>query len=160
MTRISWFDAVTFTQWLSTETNEIYRLPTENEWAYAAFSGRDFTRKTIDDLIDERQALQTLPSNRFRKTLAVGSRGPNDWGIYDMTGSVWEWTMTCWFSSDEENRRSWTIAQLSNPNLCSNRVVQGDERAHVPVFVDEVYSGGCGTGAPVDHIGFRVVREL
>jgi len=98
--------------------------------------------------------------SRFRRTLPIGMSGVNKWGIADMAGPVWEWTMTCWFSSDEENKRPWSITELCNPDLCPNRVVQGDERAHVPFFVDKVYTGGCGTGAPVDHIGFRVVRQI
>ncbi len=159
VTRISWFDAITFTKWLSEVSGDFYRLPTEDEWAYAAFAGKDFTRDTIEGLIANRKMVQTASMSLFRKTLPGGSNGKNAWDISDMTGSVWEWTMTCWFSSDEENKRPWTIDQLSNPNLCPNRVVQGDERAHVPFFVDKVYTGGCGTGAPVDHIGFRVVRD-
>lgn len=160
VTRISWYDAVVFTQWLSLKTGKNYRLPTEEEWAYVAFAGRDFTEATIEGLITKRRMIEVATMSRFRKTLPVGSNGQNPWGIHDMTGSVWEWTLTCWFSSDEENKRPWSIAQLSNSELCANRVVQGDERAHVPFFVDKVYTGGCGTGSPVDHIGFRVVQGL
>jgi len=160
VTRISWYDAFVFTQWLSLKTRKNYRLPTEEEWAYAAFDGRDFTKETIEGLITKRRKIEVASMSRFRKTLPVGSNGQNAWKIYDMTGPVWEWTLTCWFSSDEENKRPWTIAQLSNPDLCPNRIVQGDERAHVPFFVDKVYTGGCGTGSPVDHIGFRVVQDF
>lgn len=159
VTRVSWHDAVLFTQWLSLKTGNNFRLPTEEEWGYAAFAGRDFTKQTIENLIANRQMIQVASMSRFRKTLPVGSSGQNAWNVYDMTGPVWEWTLTCWFSSDEENKRPWTISQLSDPDLCPNRVVQGDERAHVPFFVDKVYTGGCGTGSPVDFIGFRVVRD-
>ncbi|MBT4703765.1 MAG: SUMF1/EgtB/PvdO family nonheme iron enzyme [Rhodospirillaceae bacterium] len=159
VTRVSWIDAYNFTNWLSEKTGNVYRLPTEEEWAYAAFAGKDVTKDTIDTLIDERQAIRTATFSRFRKTREIGGYGTNPWSISDMTGSVWEWTLTCRFSSDEESRKIWTLAQLSDPNLCPNRVVQGDERAHVPYFVDKTYTGGCGTGSPVDHIGFRVVSE-
>tara|TARA_R110000824_G_scaffold98246_3_gene234438 strand:- start:99 stop:929 length:831 start_codon:yes stop_codon:yes gene_type:complete len=159
VTRISWLDAVQFTRWLSAITGETYRLPTEEEWAYAAFAGEDVSKDRIENLIAQRQMIRTATFTAFRPTRAVGGNGENPWSIADMTGSVWEWTLTCWFSSDEENRRPWTIEQLSDPALCANRVVQGDERAHVPFFVDKVYAGGCGTGGPVDHIGFRVVRD-
>jgi formylglycine-generating enzyme required for sulfatase activity len=160
VTLVSWFDAITFTNWLSNETGENYRLPTEEEWGYIAKSGKDFTKDTIEDLITNRQMSETTPRSKFRKTLKVGANGNNDWDISDTTGSVWEWTMTCWFSSDEANKRPWTIEQLRDPKLCPNRIVQGDERAHVPFFFGEVYTGGCGTGAPVDHIGFRIVKEM
>lgn len=159
VTLVSWYDAYSFTHWLSDVSGDAYRLPTEEEWAYAAFTGNDVTKDTIEDLIQNRKMAQTATFSKFRKTRIVGANGQNSWSITDMKGPVWEWTLTCWFSSDEENKRKWTIAELSDPDLCSNRVVQGEERAHVPFFVDKVYSGGCGTGSPVDHIGFRVVRE-
>ncbi|PHS79480.1 MAG: hypothetical protein COB59_01395 [Rhodospirillaceae bacterium] len=159
VTLVSWLDAMTFSWWLSDKTGNFYRLPTEEEWAYMAVAGKDFTRDTIESLIAQRKMIQTASLSPFRKTLAVGANGANTWTIADTTGSVWEWTLTCWFSSDEENKRHWTITELSDINLCSNRVVQGDERAHVPFFIDKVYTGGCGTGAPVDHIGFRIVRD-
>lgn len=159
VTLVSWFDAYSFTHWLSSVSGDTYRLPTEEEWAYAAFTGKDVTKETIEDLIQSRKMAQTATFTKFRKTRTVGKNGQNSWSITDMKGPVWEWTLTCWFSSDEENKRKWSIAELSNPELCANRVVQGEERAHVPFFVDKVYSGGCGTGSPVDHIGFRVVRE-
>lgn len=160
VTKISWYDAFLFTRWLSKETRETYRLPTEEEWGYIATSGRNFTKKTIDDLITKRQIRLTIPTSGSARTRKVGAFGFNDWKILDVTGSVWEWTLTCRFSSDDESRKVWTIEQLSDPNFCPNRIVQGDERAHVPYFVNEVLSGGCGTGAPVDNIGFRVVKEL
>ena len=160
VTRVSWIDTQMFTTWLSKETHASYRLPTEEEWGYVAFSGKDFTKGVIEDLITKRQMAQSTPVSRFRKTRKVGTSGKNDWSIYDMTGPVWEWTMTCFFSSDEENLKPRSISQLKDPNLCANRVVQGDERAHVPFFVDVVFSGGCGTGAPVDNLGFRVVKEV
>lgn len=160
VTRVSWLDAQAFTKWLSRETGQTYRLPTEEEWAYVARSGRDYDQPVIDALIRKRQAAQFVARSLFRKTQQIGTSGMNDWSVYDMNGSVWEWTLTCNFASDEQNITLRTIEQLSDRGLCANRIVQGDERAHVPFFVDEVFSGGCGTGAPVDHIGFRLVKEI
>ncbi len=160
VTRVSWADAMDFTKWLSKKSGETYRLPTEEEWGYFANSGKGYTVDTIEKLITDRQMLKTTPLSLFRKTRKVGSIDKNDWGITDLTGPVWEWTMTCRFPSDDANRKEWTIEQLRDPKLCPNRIVQGEERAHVPFFFDEVYTGGCGTGSPVDNIGFRVLKEL
>ncbi len=160
VTHVSWLDAQDYTKWLSAVTGDTYRLPTEEEWGYVAFSGEDFTRARIDQLISDRLEISTTPLGRFRKVRSVGANGQNEWGIYDLFGSVWEWTLSCRFPSDEESRIPRSLDQLRKIDFCPNRIVQGDERAHVPYFVNEVLTGGCGTGAPVDNIGFRVLREL
>ncbi len=160
VTNVSWLDAYDFTQWVSKKTGETYRLPTEEEWSYVAFAGQNVTQKTIDDLLDKRTAELTLPYSGASQTKPIGYYGENKWNIADTKGSVWEWTMTCWFSSDEGNDKSRPISELRNPTLCPNRVVQGIERAHVPHFVSQTYSGGCGTGNPIDNLGFRLVREI
>ena len=160
VTEVSWLDAMDFTGWLSKRTGKSYRLPTEEEWAYSAFTGKNVTKELIEKMITERNEHAFVSGKKFRRTRKIGTFGKNKWGIADTRGAVWNWTMTCWFSSDEENKRPWSISQLNARNLCANRVVQGDERGHVPVFVGEVLTGGCGTGAPIDHIGFRVVKEV
>ncbi len=160
VTYVTWFDTMDFTKWLSKRTGQNFRLPTEEEWSYAAFTGKDVTKEMIEKMIAERQERAFTSAKKFRRTKKIGTFGKNKWGIYDTRGAVWNWTMTCRFPSDEANIRSISIDKLKNPDLCSNRVVQGDERGHVPVFVGEVLSGGCGTGEPIDHIGFRVVRDL
>ncbi|MBT4889394.1 MAG: SUMF1/EgtB/PvdO family nonheme iron enzyme [Rhodospirillales bacterium] len=160
VTKVSWLDAYSFTQWLSQKTGDVYRLPTEEEWAYAAFAGQDVTQKTIDDLLDMRSAELMLPGLGGRRTRAIGAFGENNWNIADTGGTVWEWTMSCWFSSDQGNEENRTISELRTIKLCPNRIIQGVERAHVPHFVDEALSGGCSTGNPIDHIGFRMVREI
>ncbi len=160
VTNISWLDAMAFTRWLSQRTGLSYRLPTEEEWAYAAFTGNDVTKDVLEKMIAARAEHAFVSGKKFRRTKKINFFGQNKWGIADTRGAVWEWTMTCWFSSDEENKRAWSIEKLKKQDLCANRVVQGDERGHVPVFVGEVLTGGCGTGAPIDHIGFRVVRDL
>lgn len=157
VTNVNWLDALQFTRWLSAATGKDYRLPTEEEWAYVAFSGANVDQKMLEDWSFERSITTTIGTNRLRK---VGGFGETPWGIADLKGNVWEWTMTCWFNSDIENKRPRSIAELQDPELCANRVVQGIERGHVPFFVGETYSGGCSTGRPIDNIGFRIVREL
>lgn len=157
VTNVNWLDAIQFTRWLSATTGEDYRLPTEEEWAYIAFSGANVTQAMLEDWSFERSITTTIGTERLRK---AGGFGETDWGVADMKGNVWEWTMTCWFNSDIENKQQRSIDELKDPELCANRVVQGIERGHVPFFVGETYSGGCSTGRPIDNIGFRVVREL
>lgn len=81
---VTWEDAQVFIARLNTlDPGHRYRLPTEFEWEYACRAGAkgDISWTEID---------RTANLNK-RHTLAVGSKQPNAWGLYDMLGNVWEW---------------------------------------------------------------------
>lgn len=91
--RVSWDDTQDFCQKLSEITGEFFVLPTSEEWEYACRAGST-TRFSFGD--DEGQlgdyAWYWLNSNGI--THPVGQKKPNQWGLYDMHGNVWEWTAT------------------------------------------------------------------
>jgi formylglycine-generating enzyme required for sulfatase activity len=62
------------------------RLPTEAEWEYAARSGREAVR------YGEIDRIAWYSDNSGGETHEVARKAPNDWGLYDMLGNVWEWT--------------------------------------------------------------------
>ena len=90
ITNITWNEAQQFVERLSELTGMHFRLPTEAEWEYAARGGQKSKGHTYagSDDIDE---VGWYNGNSSNKTHAVGQKQPNELGIYDMTGNVWEY---------------------------------------------------------------------
>jgi len=112
---MTYYDAVAFCEWLSRKEGRAYRLPTDQEWEYAARAGtstrywngnkhRDLTRiANIPDAARKRQVSSetykptdlghtwTDTSDGFAGYAPVGSFQANPWGLYDVHGNVWEW---------------------------------------------------------------------
>jgi formylglycine-generating enzyme required for sulfatase activity len=91
---VSWHDAIAYAQWLSQQTGQNYRLPTEAEWEYAARAGTN-TKYGLhnDNKIGKNRANCDGCGSRWdnKQTAPVGSFQPNQFGLYDMIGNVWEW---------------------------------------------------------------------
>ena len=163
---VSWNDVQRYVAWLSEETGQTWRLPTEAEWEYAARAGSR-TPYSTGECISTDQANyngKALPKNCGAKvgvdlmlTQPVGSYPANPWGLYDMHGNVWEWIEDCYHSNytgAPADGRAWDTPP------CSGRVQRGgswygDARSQRSANRDQDV-----TSNRYITLGFRVARTL
>jgi formylglycine-generating enzyme required for sulfatase activity len=104
--QVAWLEAVEFCDRLSRHTGKAYRLPSEAEWEYACRAGTStpfYFGETLTTNLANYNGNHTYgsrPKETYRKaTTEVGSFPPNDFGLYDMHGNVWEWCLDYWHDS-------------------------------------------------------------
>ena len=148
---VSWNDAQEFCKKLSELTGKRYVLPTEAQWEYAARGGNQSEGYTYSgsNNVDE-----VAKYNSSRGHSNVKSKKPNELGIYDMSGNVYEWCSD-WYSSSSYRSSSQTNPQ--GPSSCTYRVLRGgswDRNASYCRVADRYYDFPWYTS---NDCGFRVV---
>jgi formylglycine-generating enzyme required for sulfatase activity len=159
---VSWRDATAYAEWMTNRTGVLHRLPTDEEWVFAAGEkARDEALPAIDpgDPAQAWIARYEAEANRARPDALVpqpiGTFGRNQNGLNDIGGNVWEWTNSCFLRMTLEPTGA---AQVTNTN-CGVRVVQGAHRTYMTDFIRDPRTGGCAAGVPPANLGFRLVIE-
>ena len=123
MSNLSWDDTQSYLNWLSKKTGQDYRLPTEAEWEYAASGGKSTTYWWGDDVGSGNANCTDCGSPWDKKGPSpVGSFKPNPFGLYDVHGNLWEWTMDCMNHSYEGAPRDGSAWLRGD---CISRVLRG-----------------------------------
>lgn len=154
---VSWHDAATYCEWLSDQTGETYRLPSEAEWEYAARGG---TRQETWAGTSEEAELGEYAwyeTNSEGQAHPVGEKRPNSFGIYDLSGNIWEWVEDCW-NQNYEGAPSDGTAWLSG--ACDLRVLRGgswDDDHDFARCADRYWADPNGRNFA---FGFRCARTL
>jgi formylglycine-generating enzyme required for sulfatase activity len=149
--QVNWDDIQGFIRKLNTRTSNVYRLPTEAEWAYAARGGnvsQGYTYSGSNNIDD----VAWYWGNSGGTPHAVGTKSPNELGIYDMTGNIVEWCND-WYGD-------YSSLPQTNPKGAKSgvgRVVRGGGWGNNARYIDVSYRY---YGAPGDRsygLGFRLV---
>lgn len=105
---ISWFNMQLFIERLNKATGREFSLPTEAQWAYAAKGGnksKGYQYSGSNDISD----IAWFAGNANNKSHPVGLKKPNELGLYDMTGNLWE------FCLDDMSRKAYSRTKNHNP---------------------------------------------
>ena len=161
VTFVTWYGAMAYAAWKGK------RLPTEAEWEKAARGGLAGLKYPWGDSIDSTRANY---DGHIGDTTAVGKYPPNGYGLYDMSGNVWEWCL------DEYNANFYALSPSQNPlsgassirwvldnytGIRAVRVLRGGSWLAAATFLRaalRIYTGSpSGTSR---YIGFRCVRSV
>ncbi len=166
---VTWEDAVAFARWLSQKSGRTYRLPTEAEWEFAARAGSKatyFWGNNPDDACKYANVADLTAKKRWKKwtvfncddkflvTSPVGSFLPNNYGLYDMLGNVWQWV------EDVYNTEAYIKLQKYNPVYEGSgkyRVMRGGGWSNGPLGVRVSHRVPLTPDFGHHALGFRLV---
>jgi formylglycine-generating enzyme required for sulfatase activity len=170
---VTWGDCAAFCEWLSTKDGKKYRLPSEAEWEYACRAGTKTRYHNGDDpeslanvaaLFDSKTA-RLFPqwethavksSDAYEFTAPVGQFMPNDFGLFDMHGNVWEWCSD-WYAEDYYARSP--LKDPRGPETGKVRVRRGGSWHTWPFYMRSSFRNWNTPETRYVLVGFRVVCE-
>ncbi len=165
---VNWDDAQAYAAWLSAKTGAKYRLPSEDEWEYAARGGTLTARWWGDDAGSlcarvnggDRMFAAAMPSDTsanttcsdgFAQTSPVGHFAPNPFGLYDMLGDAWQWMADCFTP---------VTSAPAPAGACRGRSIRGGSWHNGPASLRAAARMSLPPTMRASSLGFRVVREL
>ena len=149
---VSYYDIVDiFLPRLNKITGRTYRLPTEAEWEFAARGGKQSKGYKYSGS-DNIGVVAWYTGNSGGKTHQVGTKEPNELGIYDMSGNVWEWCGD-WYGSYSSSAQT----NPTGPSSGSFRVLRGGGWGHDAGYCRVSYRNGSNPSYRDSDGGFRVV---
>lgn len=167
---VSWEDANGFAKWLSEKSGETYRLPSEAQWEYATRAGSRQSRfwgNNPDEAcnyanVADLTAKKERPSwtsfhcdDGYLAASPVGSFQPNDFGLYDTLGNVWEWCR------DVYNSEAYSKLPKQDPVYAGQgeyRVMRGGGWSNGPLGIRNSHRVGLSPNFGHHSLGFRLVK--
>lgn len=135
-------------------------MPTEAEWEYAARSGREKTDYGFGDDVSQLVDYAWYDKNSDDKTHPVGEKLPNDWGLYDMHGNVWEWVQDWYGPYTTAETAATVVEDPVGPDSGSHRVIRGGGWGSDAGNCRSAYRSYWHPGLARRDLGFRLLREV
>jgi formylglycine-generating enzyme required for sulfatase activity/predicted phosphodiesterase len=142
---VSWEDAQVFCRWAGC------RLPTEAQWEYACRAGNPGAY-CFGDAEAELEHYAWYSKNSGGKTQPVGQKKPNQWGLYDMHGNVWEWCQE-WLGGYYKK----PVTDPTAPEMGQSRVLRGGSWLSDPGRLRSAARLSNAPGHRSHSVGFRCV---
>ncbi|GAB3475544.1 SUMF1/EgtB/PvdO family nonheme iron enzyme [Marinomonas epiphytica] len=155
---VSWYDAKAYTAWISEQTGQEYRLPTEIEWEYSARANSD-TSFWYGDTVKAGYSVCDSCGSQWDavSSAPVGSQASNPFGLFDMHGNVAEWVEDCYHETYEgapNSNQVWLSEQ------CDSRVIRGGSWFDIPRVGRSSTRYRANPDLRASNWGFRVVRVI
>ena len=150
---VTWDNAQEFCQKLREKTGKKYRLPSEAEWEYACRAGTQ-TRYYFGDDEMKLGEYAWYGENSDSKTHPVGEKKPNNWGLYDINGNVWEWCEDGWHKNYENAAKDGT-AWNDNHSQTNRKVLRGGSWDVNPWYCRSAHRFYLTPDLPNHLLGFR-----
>ena len=155
---VTWEDALAYTKWLSEQTGEKYRLPSEGEWEYAARAGGATLYYWGNELGEENAHCADCESGLdARSPTKFGRFEPNAFGLHDMAGNVQEWVHDCYkntYYGAPNDASVWEHGE------CTYRVTRGGAFDTPGTSIRASARNKRRPTTPYDSVGIRLVRDL
>lgn len=147
---VSWNECKAFITKLNRLTGKRFRLPTEAEWEYAAYGGPENQGYMFSGGNDQTK-VACYAGNSNGKTKPVGSKQPNELGIYDMSGNVAEWCQD-WFGKYTSGLKT----NPKGPSTGTLKIYRGGSYKSEAWYVNCIYRSKANTNTKQNSIGFRL----
>jgi formylglycine-generating enzyme required for sulfatase activity len=155
---VSWNDAQHYVAWLSKITSKTYRLLSEAEYEYAARAGTQMAYPWGDKTGTNNANCSGCGSKwDATQTAPVGSFMPNQFGLHDMVGNVWEWVEDC---PHEDYGQAPVDGSAWMTGDCGHHRLRGGSWASVSDEIRSANRARAATDARFTIISFRIGRTL
>src|SRR5208337_4411958 len=145
---VSWDDAQEFCKKLGQATNQLVRLPTEAEWEYACRAGTS-TKYYSGDSEEDLKRVAWYGANSGNTTHPVGQKEPNQFGLYDMHGNVWQWCQD-WY----EEYKADAVVDPQGTAQGAGRVLRGGSWDDLPGSCRSASRVGGSPDVRLGNVGF------